>query len=90
MCGYRSDIMQYGGSDSSKAFSNHKLTCEEMFDTTDQYKDDLAGSDENDGTSTAYAMNRVRYDVSLVHDENSVVPKAVLDTVPEEEIIIID
>jgi hypothetical protein len=92
MCGYRSDIMQYGGSDSQKAFSNHKLTCGEMFNLRpDQdYYEDMAGSDENDGTSTAYALNRVRYDVSLVHDENSVVPKAVLDTEPEEEIIIID
>ena len=92
MCGYRSDIMQYNGSDSEKAFSNHTVTCGQMYDLNpeNQYYEDMAGSDDYGGPSTGYAINRVRYDVSLVHDENSVVPKAVLDIEPEEEIIIID
>lgn len=63
-CGYRSDFMQYGGSANQKGLSNHKLTCAEVgFD----YGDDMAGS--LDTTSTAYAINRVRYDVSLINDE---------------------
>ena len=92
MCGYRSDVMQYGGADSTKAFSNHKMTCGEVFDLRpDQnYYSDPAGRDEGTGPNTGYAINRVRYDISLVHDEHSVVPKAILDTVPEEEIIVIN
>lgn len=65
-CGFRSDWMQYGGATNTKMFTNHKRTCREQ-GFTGQYADDMSGSLEN--TSTAYAINRVRYDVALVHDE---------------------
>jgi hypothetical protein len=65
-CGARSDYMQYGGATNTKFFTNHKMTCGEM-GFNDQYADEPAGSLEV--SSTAYAFNRVRYDVALIHDE---------------------
>lgn len=63
-CGWYSDVMQYGGTTSEKYFSNHKMTCQEMVGS---------GGDEPAGSlewgSTAYAINRIRYDVALIHDE---------------------
>ena len=72
MCGYRSDIMQYGGSTSEKAFSNHKITCGQMYNLRpDQdYYDDPAGIQDFGGPNTGYALNRVRYDIALVHNEH--------------------
>ena len=70
-CGLASDIMQYNGDQNKKYHSNHKLTCKELTGNDDQWADDMAGSIDINGSSTAYAINRVRYDVSLVHDEHA-------------------
>ena len=72
MCGYRSDVMQYGGSTSEKAFANHLVTCGQMYDLRPEqdYYDDPAGILDMQGPNTGYAINRVRYDISLVHDEH--------------------
>ena len=43
------------------------MACKELTGRADQYADDMAGS--LDSSSTAYSINRVRYDVSLVHNE---------------------
>ena len=68
-CGLASDIMQYNGDMNKKYHSNHKLTCKELTGNDDQYAEDMAGSIDINGTSTAYAINRVRYDVQLVSNE---------------------
>ena len=67
VCGLASDIMQYNGDPSLKFHTNHKMTCKELTGRDDQYADDMAGSLST--SSTAYSINRVRYDVSLVHNE---------------------
>jgi len=72
VCGYRSDFMQYNGSIPEKLITNHKMKCSD-FGFTGQYADEQAGS--LDYSSTAYAINRVRYDVALVHDEFAKEPK---------------
>lgn len=78
-CGSLSGIMQYGGSDSSRFFSNHKMTCNEMRQTDRYDEGEMAGS--LSGGSTAYAINRVRYDVALVHDEFAKEPVAFVEEV---------
>ena len=72
MCGYRSDIMQYGGGINEKGFANHLITCGQMFELNpDQdYYDTPSGYNDMAGPNTGYALNRVRYDISLVHDEH--------------------
>ena len=84
-CGLASDIMQYNGDMNKKYHSNHKLTCKELTGNDDQYADDMAGSIDINGTSTAYAINRVRYDVALVHNEYDKEPVAVVETVCSKE-----
>ena len=84
-CGRYTDIMQYGGSFNDKYFSNHKMTCKELTGVDNQYADDMAGSTDLGGSSTAYALNRVRYDVSLVHNEHDVVPAVYEEFVCDKE-----
>ena len=49
--------------------SNSKLYCDEVFESW--YSGVLAGGRE--WSDTAHALNRVRYNVSLIHDENKYV-----------------
>ena len=72
LCGDYDGIMSYGYND--ELHSNSKLTCNEIFNTT-RYGDTIAGG--RDYADSAYSINRVRYDVSLIHDEHA-------DNLPEE------
>lgn len=63
ICGSNDDLMSYGYQDNFH--SNEKLYCSDIFSRdTGQ----VAGSRQ--WTDTAYSLNRVRYEVSLIHDEN--------------------
>lgn len=67
ICNTKDDLMSYGR---EGAFhSNSKLYCDEIF--RDWYPTILAGGIE--WSDTAKAINRVRYNVSLIHDENKYV-----------------
>jgi len=77
LCGDYDGIMSYGYHD--ELHSNSKLTCNEIFDTT-RFGDTIAGA--RDYADSAYSINRVRYNVSLVHDEHA-------DNLPEEETLMI-
>lgn len=68
ICGKYDDIMSYGYNDIFH--SNSKLFCNEIF-TSNYYEGVLAGGREFSDTS--YALNRVRYNVSLIHKENDYV-----------------
>jgi hypothetical protein len=68
-CGLATDVMQYNGDYNKKFHSNHTMTCKELTGRDDEYADDMAGTVGYDGTSTAYSINHVRYDVSMVHNE---------------------
>jgi hypothetical protein len=64
ICNSKDDIMSYG---SEGVFhSNSKLYCDEIFQSW--YPAMSAGGRE--WSDTAHALNRVRYNVSLIHDEN--------------------
>ena len=66
LCGAYDGIMSYGYND--ELHSNSKLTCNEIFDTT-EFGETIAGG--RDYADSAYSINRVRYNVSLVHDEHA-------------------
>ena len=67
ICNSKYDLMSYG---SEGVFhSNSKLYCYEVFESW--YSGVLAGGRE--WSDTAHALNRVRYNVSLIHDENKYV-----------------
>ena len=67
ICNSKDDIMSYGRE--GVFHSNSKLYCDEIFDVW--YDGVLAGGTEF--SDTAHALNRVRYNVSLIHDENKYV-----------------
>jgi len=67
ICGTKDDLMSYGYE--GWFHSNSKLYCDEVFNMS--YKGVLAGGIE--WSDTAHALNRVRYNVSLIHDENKYV-----------------
>lgn len=67
ICGTKDDLMSYGYE--GWFHSNSKLYCDEIFDVW--YTGVLAGGTEF--SDTAHALNRVRYNVSLIHDENKYV-----------------
>ena len=67
ICNGKDDLMSYGRE--GVFHSNSKLYCDEIFG--DWYPAILAGGRE--WSDTAHALNRVRYDVSLVHKENDYV-----------------
>jgi len=67
ICGTKDDLMSYGYE--GWFHSNSKLYCDEIFDVW--YDGVLAGGIE--WSDTAHALNRVRYNVSLIHDENKYV-----------------
>ena len=67
ICNGKDDLMSYGRE--GEFHSNSKLYCDEIFGNW--YPDILAGGRE--WSDTAHALNRVRYDVSLVHKENDYV-----------------
>lgn len=81
-CGIGSDIMFYGGS--QKLFSTPNRTCKDAYPKRAQNYDE----DEVTGTlsfsATAYAINRVRYDVSLIHDEHKKVEAAPLGATADD------
>ena len=64
ICNGKDDLMSYGRE--GVFHSNSKLYCDEIFG--DWYPAILAGGRE--WSDTAHALNRVRYNVSLVHKEN--------------------
>ena len=64
ICDGKDDLMSYG---SEGVFhSNSKLYCDEIFE--DWYPAIQAGGRE--WSDTAHALNRIRYDVALIHKEN--------------------
>lgn len=68
VCGPNYDIMTYGGSWNSKSFTSPYVDCERHYpDSFKQYHGQPSG--DTSFSATGYAINRVRYDVSLVHDE---------------------
>jgi hypothetical protein len=67
ICNNKDDLMSYGRE--GIFHSNSKLYCDEIFDVW--YDGVLAGGIE--WSDTAHALNRVRYNVSLIHDENKYV-----------------
>ena len=67
ICNTKDDLMSYGRE--GVFHSNSKLYCDEIFDMW--YDGVLAGGTEF--SDTAKAINRVRYNVSLIHDENKYV-----------------
>tara|TARA_S200002703_G_scaffold135153_1_gene123911 strand:- start:90 stop:1352 length:1263 start_codon:yes stop_codon:yes gene_type:complete len=67
ICNGKDDLMSYGNE--GVFHSNSKLYCDEIF--RDWYPTILAGGRE--WSDTAHALNRVRYNVSLIHDENKYV-----------------
>jgi hypothetical protein len=67
ICNTKDDLMSYGRE--GVFHSNSKLYCDEIFDVW--YDGVLAGGTEF--SDTAKAINRVRYNVSLIHDENKYV-----------------
>ena len=63
ICGTYDDLMSYG---SQGVFhSNEKLYCSDIFP---QDTGEIAGSRQ--WSDTAYSLNRVRYEVALIHQEN--------------------
>lgn len=73
VCGDHDDLMSYGTLDDMH--SNSLLTCGELLGTDSKnIPDDIAGNRQI--TDTAYAINRVRYDVSLINDDNKYKSKA--------------
>jgi hypothetical protein len=64
ICNTKDDLMSYGRE--GVFHSNSKLYCDEIFDVW--YTGVLAGG--IGWSDTAHALNRVRYNVSLIHDEN--------------------
>lgn len=76
-CGIGSDIMFYGGS--QKLFSTPNRTCKDAYPSRDHNFDDDEVTGRLDFSATAYAINRVRYDVSLIHDEHNKVEHALFE-----------
>ena len=68
-CGNYDDIMSYGYND--EGFGNSRQTCGDQYSGIRVVGDAPAG--HRDYHDSAYHLNRVRYDVSLIHDENKYV-----------------
>ena len=65
-CGSRTDdIMSYGTKDH---FFNSTQTCDEVFPSTNPY---VGPAGDRNRADSAYHWNRVRYDLSLIHDEHA-------------------
>ena len=63
-----SDIMFYGGG--NKIFSSPNRLCKDAYPKYSRWQDDNETvTGRLDFSATGYAINRVRYDVSLIHDE---------------------
>lgn len=67
VCGIYDDLMSYGYQ--GIFHSNSRLVCDDIFN--DWFGSILAGGAE--WSDTAHSINRVRYDVSLIHRENDYV-----------------
>jgi hypothetical protein len=74
-CLNKDDLMSY--SSYGVYFANSKILCSEMFATPSNQPDLPSGirtTDwQEDGGDTAYALNRIRYDIAMIHDENEIV-----------------
>jgi hypothetical protein len=68
------DIMSYYHS--TYTHFNSNLTCEEMFDGLNYNGDPEGPAGSRNYADAAYHINRVRYDVSLIHPENDWKPDA--------------
>ena len=68
ICRYGSDIMFYGGG--HKVFSTPLMKCTELYPKQAYRYEEDEVSGRLDFSATAYAINRVRYDVSLIHNEH--------------------
>ena len=70
-CGRQDDIMSYGYDDNG--FGNSRQTCGDQYPDS-RYAGNLEQAAGDRGYhDSAYHLNRVRYDVSLIHDENKYV-----------------
>lgn len=90
ICGSYDTIMSYGRN--SIFFSNSDLTCFDVLSGQTPYMDynvDLAAGDKSI-TDEAHAINRVRYDVSLIHRERDRVPAYKSEWRPLDRPLIID
>jgi hypothetical protein len=68
VCGPNYDIMTYGGGANTKSFTSPYIDCARHYpDMYKSYHGQPSGNVQY--SATGYAINRVRYDVSLVHDE---------------------
>ena len=66
ICYLKDDLMSYGYE--GVFHSNSKLDCSDIFGDDDRYSGWPAGDPQ--WSDTAKALNRIRYDVSLIHREN--------------------
>jgi hypothetical protein len=71
ICYTKDDLMSYGYE--GVFHSNSKLDCSEIFGDSERYSGWSAGSTQ--WSDTAKALNRVRYNVSLIHREHDYVDK---------------
>lgn len=71
ICSTKDDLMSYGWE--GEFHSNSKLDCSEIFGPNSRYLGTTAGGVQ--WSDTAKALNRIRYNVSLIHDENKYVSK---------------
>ena len=85
-CLNHDDLMSY--SSYGDYFANSKILCSEMFDSPKNQPDLPSGIREGswveDIGDTAYALNRIRYDIALIHDEYEVVQYEGLDYITVE------
>lgn len=88
ICGTKDDLMSYGYE--GYYHSNSALYCDEIFSNI--YEGVLAGG--KDFSDTAYTLNRIRYNVSLIHPENDYVdrtaPSKRLDSYSNDDFEVID
>jgi hypothetical protein len=74
-CINKDDLMSY--SSYGVYFANSEILCSEMFDRPSDQPDLPSGirtTDwQEDGGDTAYALNRIRYDIAMIHDEHETV-----------------
>jgi len=71
ICYVKDDLMSYGYE--GVFHSNSKLDCSDIFGDSERYSGWSAGSTQ--WSDTAKALNRVRYNVSLIHREHDYVDK---------------
>ena len=82
-CTNKDDLMSYSGY--GVYFANSDINCDEMFDSPPQPSVPSGirqGTSEEDIGDTAYALNRIRYDIAMIHDENESIQ---FDTIEDDQ-----